>query len=136
MSDVIRFMWPMPITINRAYAWSKKSNKRVTSSIYKMYKVECSKHFMANRGELKRAFYEIRNKINRGEKLILKCTFYFKSCFNNDGSVKILDVSNRIKVLEDMISKYGEFDDKHFFGINVVKENSPNGEDAVMVEVY
>jgi Holliday junction resolvase RusA-like endonuclease len=83
---------------------------------------------------------ELRPWIKDGLPLSCDATFYFHhgSLFCRDGSIKKLDVSNRIKALHDCICKMLGMDDSQFFCVRAVKKSLRSFEkmEHVVIEIH
>lgn len=102
---------PMPPSINKAYA--NCSRGRFKSKEYKDWENLCDS-LMAGK---KTHTFEFDRK-----GVIIDYTFYSK-WLNNDGSVKMKDLSNYFKCLEDYLPRVLiDFDDKYIWGYDKVRK--------------
>jgi len=117
MSFMIELLkMPMPPTLNKAYATFKRggSVRRVPSKYLTAYKA-------------KFLFWSMRNPDTRnigGERILeLKLKFYFQhqDLYTKKNEVKRLDVTNRIKIIEDQLAQHIGIDDRYFFKVTAEK---------------
>lgn len=122
---------PMPPSVNSIYFTRGKN--RVLTTIGKTYKEDVKAYIIKE--ILQKPIPDLKNK-----PLGLSLHFYFKTIENKsyaktDNRFKRIDVSNRIKILEDAISETLGIDDCQFIFVFAKKETSQNNLEYVTVEI-
>lgn len=106
----------IPPTINHAYFFVRKANKRVLSEEGKKYKLETKTYIAQHYPQELKAFQQ-----NRPFSIIMEVTFPQEDLFNKgfpkttQNRFQKLDASNRIKLFEDALVEAVGVDDKSFF---------------------
>ena len=123
--------FPMPISTNKAYV-TTRSGRRILSSKGKVYKQQV-KDIIGQKLALS------PNIVPEGP-LHLKILLLFLEVENKGWSTgkaknryKKIDVSNRVKLLEDAICESLGIDDSMFFSLTVRKRRSPDAKEYVKV---
>lgn len=104
---IIKLTLPMPPSINKAY---NGKIRRYKSKEYRDWLKLCE------------STKNQRYKVNGTEKIIANYSFY-SNWYNKDGSIKIKDLSNYFKLMEDYLKNLIKgFDDKQIFLYNNIKK--------------
>lgn len=109
----------VPPSVNASYATNFKTKKRFPSkSLIAFKKLFNSSSIHIFDGPTKTTLKDFLNEI-RSKKLCLIVQVYFKRerLFTKDGRIKKLDISNRIKSVEDCICKAIGIDDSQIFRV-------------------
>lgn len=115
---------PMPPSINRVYKKSFKTKRMYKSNEYMDFQRDYKTWELLHLKELAEASYFLQEAIENGINLRIDRFFKFLEVYNKDKTVKCVDVSNRIKVIDDELSKSLEIDDKYFFIGTEIKSKS------------
>jgi len=107
---------PMPPSINQCYA--QVGRRRIKSAKLVSFNLEMDAWAILRSSSIRRA-----SKSLEGLKLRLDLTFSFPKgkIICKDGSSRKLDVSNRIKAIEDAFCRLLEIDDSNIFEIRAIK---------------
>jgi Holliday junction resolvase RusA-like endonuclease len=113
---------PMSITVNQAYS-TLPNGKRVRSSKYNAYIKEFEGYIYTRKQEINR----LKVNLDGHNKLIAELSFEFEKerLYQPNGTPKKMDLSNRVKVVEDLIFKYLEIDDSLVFKLIAEKKEGP-----------
>lgn len=111
---------PIPPSSNSQYKlarWGGKTH-HVASQALKTFKI-VMRQYPYTCNEFLESKHKIQHWVNQGELLQIHCSFflYKKRIFTQAGTVKKMDVSNRIKALHDCISELLEIDDSIYFRV-------------------
>lgn len=115
---------PFPPSVNNAYAYSKYKDRMVRSKAHceydKLFQTWRLNHYQV-----------LRNAGNtlRGHRLRLDLCFYC-STDTAKGGVRKIDLSNRIKLIEDQLARSLGIDDSYIFVITAIKRDVPKGVDS------
>jgi Holliday junction resolvase RusA-like endonuclease len=115
---------PFPPSVNAAYAYSRYKDRLVRSKSHCSYERE----FQVWRANHRQLLRDAGNAL-RGHRLRLDLAFYCATD-TKSGDVRKLDVSNRIKLVEDQLSRALGIDDSYIFVITAVKRDGPPRVDA------
>ncbi len=113
---------PMPPSVNTAYCNGNKG--RFKSSKYKEWEALCATY--KNKG------YSYEKE--RGKVLYVEYTFFTK-WLNKDGSIKVKDLSNYFKCLDDYIPHIMDgFDDSLIWHVDAKKVHSDRNEVEIIIK--
>lgn len=112
---------PFPPSVNAAYAYSRFKDRLVRSKAHCAY----DREFAVWRATHRQLLREAGNAL-RGQRLRLDLAFYC-STDTKSGTVRKLDLSNRIKLVEDQLARALGIDDSYVFVITAVKRDVPDG---------
>ena len=109
---------PMSITVNGAYS-TLPNGRRCKSPAYARYIKEFDGYVLTKVNEIK----ALKSNLEGHTSLVLELVFYFPKdkLFYPDGNPKKLDVSNRIKVIEDLLCNALGIDDSLIFDLHAKK---------------
>lgn len=127
---------PMPPSLNEAFANHRRMG-RIKSASYRNWQVDFDKFVLANSG----AFAAARDLLfghNDRNMYALNLEFMFprSSILTKKNTAKRLDISNRVKLIEDALSKQWDTDDKNFWEIRLTKNAWDFDFKAVNVELF
>lgn len=108
---------PMPPSVNTSYV--TVGNRRVKSASLVRFNLEMDNWSLSHFKELQNATKDLK-----GHKLEMSLIFYFPQIkiLTKAGNPKRLDVSNRIKAIEDTFCRLIEIDDCHIFSVHACKK--------------
>jgi hypothetical protein len=120
MEGIYKIVWtglPIPPSINSCYATIMRGGRpiRIKTREYHAFDSACAVWMLENLEMVRTTIKHIKGETLRNRKLQLHWNFIFPQAklLCKDGSTKRLDVTNRIKVAEDVVCKILEIDDKH-----------------------
>ena len=118
-------VFPMPPSINTCYATNWTTKRRYKTEKYEAWLNDC-KSALSSRGK--------RYKFDPKAKLSMSYSFYSK-WINKNGTIKVKDLSNYFKALEDMMGVFLEgFDDSRIFHYeNITKIHSDREEVEIKI---
>lgn len=128
---MIRLYWiPLPCSINRAYANAKTSgiitnSRRFKSKEYQEFEQAFNDWALVFQQEIRNARNILKNNTTK-LKLEITCYMPYEKLFTKEGKFKKWDASNRIKALEDLLSKLLHIDDCSFFKVSSEKDFLPD----------
>ena len=131
---------PMPPSVNAIYKSIVVGKKliRCKSKVYYEYDKIIKDWTHENFDDLKSVKDQIKTLINTGSVLSIDRYFCFhkESLFTKMDTIKRLDVTNRIKVLDDTVMRLFEIDDKYiWFGYEEKVILSPSDDECVIVDI-
>jgi Holliday junction resolvase RusA-like endonuclease len=104
-----KFLKIKPLSVNKAY-----KGKKYTTKEYKFYEQEILLYLPSEK---------------------LKLLPPYKILYNFGFSSTRADADNPVKVLQDIISRFYGFDDRHIFEINIKKHLVKKGEEFIEFEI-
>jgi len=118
--------FPMPPSANVLYANSPQGGRFKTAK-YKQYETQAQIWIYKNGHQLITAQEQIKS-LKHGEVLSVERDFYFRSdrIISSKGTPLKNDTSNRIKALDDILSKMLGIDDSYFWDGKFKKNPSPH----------
>lgn len=124
---------PIPPSDNNLYANVPKLG-RVKASGYRTYQKEVDAWAWSNMKILREARRLASLKPLLSVTLRLKMT---RDCFwTRKGTVKRIDVANRLKASLDVLSRLIELDDSHFFHVSITKEPDVSHSLDIYLAIY
>lgn len=123
---------PMPPSVNSMYVNNQKTGGRFPSREAKLFKLECA-------ATLK--YTQLAPGVTlllKARPLALSLEFFWPASklTTKDGRPKRIDVSNRIKGIEDAICDGLDFDDSQFVRVHAVKRIDEHGMTFVNARIY
>ena len=106
---------PMPHSVNKAFLFSK--GRFIKSKEARAFDDAVYVWSLANRKKVESARATVGRWVTEGYLLTLDVDFFFhrSRLFSKKGSVKMIDLNNRLKPLVDAVSRLVEVDDRFFF---------------------
>lgn len=98
------------------------------------FESECDNWVLKNAQLVRKTILDLKSEPLKNKKIQLKTLFLFPPAklLCKDGRTKKLDVTNRIKGLEDQVSKIIGIDDKHFWSGSYSKQITGNDMRAIV----
>lgn len=124
---------PMPPSLNQAKTIASGRRFLIKSNVLRDFETICSASLASFRvSELQ----QIKKRLQKYKFLTLEITFNFshEKLFTKKNTVKKLDVTNRVKYVEDIVSKFLEIDDSKYF--DVILKKRVTLEESVSVKIY
>jgi len=110
---------PLPPSVNNMYSTIYQRGRpiRIPSVELKKFNQDLDRWAFGRTDDLARAMRFFRECAAVGLKFKIDRFFFFeyKRIFSQEGNVKIMDASNRVKALDDGVAKVIDIDDKLFF---------------------
>lgn len=131
---MIHFFINMPMSPSLNHAYKTVGNRRIKSQELCSYQAEMMRWGLTRIKELRkiRALIEL----SENKKLRLELIFFFpqEKLYTKSGNVKKLDVSNRIKAIEDAFFKLIDIDDRFVF--QVVAEKRQAETEKISLQIH
>ena len=124
----IQVRLPFPPSVNKAYA-STRGGRRVLSKEGRLYK-QAVREVIGKAYGLKPHILGDVDKLHLSITLHTRCINKGWSTGNAKSRYKRVDVSNRVKLLEDALFESIDLDDSHVFCLNICKTHSESEEYA------
>lgn len=110
---------PFPPSVNGAYVYSRFSGRMVRSKDHRAFENQFLKWAFCHKAAIDKAAIELK-----GHKLSL-CMHFHCATLTKSGATKKIDVSNRIKLLEDQVARALGIDDSNFWHVSAYKSDCP-----------
>ena len=106
---------PMPHSVNKNFLFSK--GRFIKSKEARAFDAAVYVWALANKKKIDAARVIVGRWVTEGYLLTLDIDFFFQRSrlFSKKGSVKMIDLNNRLKPIVDAVSKLVEVDDRFFF---------------------
>jgi Holliday junction resolvase RusA-like endonuclease len=128
--------FPMPPSINTAYATILRHGRPIKIKSRDMHRFDsdCDSWLLKHAQVVRKTIQDLQSDSLRGKKIQIKFLFLFPPAklLCKDGRTKRLDVTNRIKAVEDQVSKILGIDDKHFWSGSYAKQITPHEMRAIL----
>lgn len=128
---------PLPPSINQSYATNFKTRRRFKSKDLTNFEKLIANYWLERNLQLQENRKIIESWIKEKRDLSFTCIFYLdhKRIFTSDMRKKKMDVSNRIKAIEDSIVGWLWYDDCHHTKVMAIKTPTPNESESVTVKI-